>query len=208
MRSIDSYITSSAICAALLMMQSFANAQTHPTQQGGVFCIADIDRNLSVDGADLGMFLLSWGSSEAEADFNFDGEVSGADLGVLLQQWGTTCHPFHANVEVSIENGFVIVEGNGIPDHDMGNFPGECNNPNNVIAMDDRWMLPIGPTPTNNPSVDVFLQLGPTGIWVNGLAFYNPYDGGGIDAPASICFDVCNNHPSPDGRLCINRFLL
>ena len=130
--------------ASLLAVSAATHAQ-HPTQPGGVFCMSDIDRDLLVDGSDLGLFLLSWGTTDASGDFNFDGSVNGADLGILLQQWGSTCHPFHANVEVSIEGDFVVVRGNGIPDHEMGNFPGECNNPNSVMAMNDEWRLPLFP---------------------------------------------------------------
>ena len=201
-----SCLAGALVFGSIVALPSMASAQSHPTQPGGVFCMADIDRNLTVDGGDLGSLLLAWDTTDASADLDRSGYVDGADLGLMLLQWGMTCHPFHQNVDISIENGFVIVEGNGIPDHDMGNFPGECANPNNVIAMDDRWMLPIDPSPTNNPEVDVLNQLGPTGIWVNGLAFYNPYDGPGNDAPATICFDVCNNHPSPDGRLHTHQF--
>jgi hypothetical protein len=191
--------------AALFAIPTAAMAQ-HPTQPGGVFCISDLTQDLITDGADLGLFLLAWDTDSAAADFDHSGTVDGGDLGALLLQWGTTCHPFHANVEISIEGDFVVITGNGIPDHAMGNFPGECNNPNSINAMNDEWMLPITPMPTNNPSVDVLDQLGPIGIWVNGLAYYNPYDGPGTDAPASICFDVCNNHPSPDGRLHTHQF--
>jgi hypothetical protein len=191
--------------ASILGLSSLAPAQ-HPTQPGGVFCIADVTQDLVVDGADLGIFLLAWDTSDGAADFDHSGTVDGADLGTLLLQWGSTCHPFHSNVEIHIKDGFLVVEGNGIPDHPYGDFPGECGNPGGVKEMDDEWLLPLEPMPTDNPSVDVLDQLGVVGIWVNGLAFYNPYDGPGNDAPATICFDLCNNHPSPNGRLHTHQY--
>jgi hypothetical protein len=47
----------------------------------------DLNGDGVVDGADLGLFLGLWGSSDASADFNGDGVVDGADLGVLLGAW-------------------------------------------------------------------------------------------------------------------------
>lgn len=48
----------------------------------------DIDGNGVVNGADLGLLLGAWGSSDRAADLNADGEVTGADLGILLGNWG------------------------------------------------------------------------------------------------------------------------
>ncbi len=48
---------------------------------------ADIDGNQVVDGADLGLLLAAWDSSDESADLNGDGIVDGADLGLLLSQW-------------------------------------------------------------------------------------------------------------------------
>lgn len=54
-------------------------------------CVADLNGDGFVDGADLTMLLASWGpcsSSDCAADFNGDGAVDGADLTVLLATWG------------------------------------------------------------------------------------------------------------------------
>jgi hypothetical protein len=40
-----------------------------------------------VNGADLGIFLSLWNTTNADADFNGDGTVNGGDLGVLLASW-------------------------------------------------------------------------------------------------------------------------
>jgi hypothetical protein len=45
---------------------------------------ADLDCNGIVDGADLGMLLLEWGSTNSPANFDGMGGVDGADLGTLL----------------------------------------------------------------------------------------------------------------------------
>ncbi len=56
-------------------------------------CPADLDGDGTVDGADLGRFLLDAGTTcdpdlPCPADFNGDGEVTGGDLGLLLVAWG------------------------------------------------------------------------------------------------------------------------
>jgi hypothetical protein len=53
-------------------------------------CEGDLDGSGSVDGADLGIMLGSWGpcAGGCSADLNGDGEVSGNDLGSLLAGWG------------------------------------------------------------------------------------------------------------------------
>ena len=48
----------------------------------------DLNRDGSVDGADLGLLLADWGSPRfPDADINRDGTVNGADLGILLSNW-------------------------------------------------------------------------------------------------------------------------
>ena len=197
-------ILGSLLVLAPLSLTVVSAAQVHPTQPGGVFCRADLDRNLVVDAADLGALLSDWGGTEYDLDGS--GATDGADIGVFLTQWGRTCHPFHDNVTVSIEGGFLVVESNGLPTHATGNFPGACGNPNSMTAQDDEWMLPIEPEETSSPAVDAMVQLGPIGVMVNGVAFYNPYDGGGVTAPDTICMDLCQAHPSPDGRYHYHQF--
>lgn len=56
-------------------------------------CLADLDANHAVDGADLGLMLSQWGPTQPtgtwfRCDLNADGQVDGADLGVLLSGWG------------------------------------------------------------------------------------------------------------------------
>ena len=47
----------------------------------------DLNGDWRVDGADLGLFLASWGGTGA-ADFDGNGTVNGADLGLMLANWG------------------------------------------------------------------------------------------------------------------------
>ena len=54
-------------------------------------CVADLNGDGVVNGADLSVVLAFWGScetSDCPADFDGDGAVTGADLSVLLATWG------------------------------------------------------------------------------------------------------------------------
>lgn len=51
------------------------------------FPVGDLDADGVVDGADLGILLAAWGSSDPIADLNDDGSVDGGDLGALLAAW-------------------------------------------------------------------------------------------------------------------------
>jgi hypothetical protein len=51
-------------------------------------CIGDVNGDIIVDGADLGLLLGLWDTTDRSADFNGDGIVDGADLGLLLGAWG------------------------------------------------------------------------------------------------------------------------
>lgn len=48
---------------------------------------ADLNGDGVVDGADLGLLLAAWDTSDPAADLNGDGNVDGADLGLLLASW-------------------------------------------------------------------------------------------------------------------------
>jgi hypothetical protein len=54
-------------------------------------CPGDLNDDGTIDGADLGLLLGSWGGA-GDADLNNDGTIDGADLGLLLGAWGT-CGP-------------------------------------------------------------------------------------------------------------------
>jgi hypothetical protein len=51
-------------------------------------CPADFNYDRIVDGADLGLLLLQWGTTNPAYDLNNDGIVDGGDLGILLVSWG------------------------------------------------------------------------------------------------------------------------
>ncbi len=61
----------------------------HIAPPGGTPCTGDITSDGTVDGADLGILLGTWGScTDCTSDLDGNGAVDGADLGTLLSSWG------------------------------------------------------------------------------------------------------------------------
>ena len=59
------------------------------TSCGDAPCLADLNGDDSVGGADLGLLLAAWGScAGCPEDLNGDGLVNGADIGLILAAWG------------------------------------------------------------------------------------------------------------------------
>lgn len=73
--------------AADLVWTRFFSQITSPWH-GCAPCPADITRDGTVDGGDLGTVLSAWATDDPRADLNNDGAVNGADLGMLLAAWG------------------------------------------------------------------------------------------------------------------------
>ena len=173
-----------------------ANSQTR------LGCDGDATQDGQVDTKDLLLAISDWGSSGG-FDIDGDGITGVPEVLAILEEWASPCHPFHENMNVVFDyaEGMVIVTGTGLADHPMGPFDGStgCFNPNSPTNQMDTWRIPIEPV-VGNTSGQVYMDtMGKIGLMLNGVAFYNPYDGGGVDAPSSICFDDFNGHPSPDG---------
>jgi hypothetical protein len=56
------------------------------------FCPADLSRDGTVNGDDLGILLGRWGAIGGIGDLNANGIINGDDLGILLAAWGA-CPP-------------------------------------------------------------------------------------------------------------------
>ncbi len=53
--------------------------------------LGDINGDCVVDGADLGLLVSAWGTTDAAADLDGNGTVNGGDLGLQLGNFGSTC---------------------------------------------------------------------------------------------------------------------
>src|SRR4051794_13397374 len=81
-------------------------------------------------------------------------------------------HPFRSNVKVEVTDAYFIVRSDGIPDHDTGHFPNRTN-PNTIQKQDYTFKIPRVPTKSDTITK---LPMGPIGVAINGVPFYNPYN--------------------------------
>jgi hypothetical protein len=105
-------------------------------------------------------------------------------------------HPFRPNVKVEITDDLMIVRSDGIPDHSTGDFPNQTN-PNRILKQNYSFKIPRHPLLADEVSR---LPMGPIGVAINGIPFYNPYNAEGQDAARNEVFDECCGHPDPVGR--------
>lgn len=108
----------------------------------------------------------------------------------------------------------VQVRARNIPNHPTAKFPDTYGtqgyNPSYIQEHDDTYYLPLEPEP--NPQATALdprtangaLPMGPVGVAVNGVVFFNPYDANMTDATSIM--DRCCGHPSPDYRYHYHKY--
>ena len=123
------------------------------------------------------------------------------------------------NVTVDVDATSLIIHTKGLPNHPTGKFPetnfGRRGNPNYIQEQQSTYYIPLNPkvnprhfvTTTDNSNHA--LPMGPIGIAMNGIVFFNPFDMGNTDATNMM--DYCCGHPNQDGLyhyhkypICIN----
>ena len=109
-------------------------------------------------------------------------------------------------VTLSIEGAHLVMRSRNLPNHPTGVFPDRARwldgNPNVIRDQSFTWRLPL--EPRENPSHRAMdaknsnraLPMGPIGVAVNGVVFYNPFDHI-AEADAVWRLDRCCGHPSP-----------
>jgi hypothetical protein len=113
--------------------------------------------------------------------------------------------PFNDNVQVTVTDDLYIVHSDGIPNHPTAAFPNK-DNPNHIEKQDYTFYLPRHPTRAEKPSR---LPMGPIGVALNGIPFYNPYNAEGNDAVSGLyaeVFDSCCGHPDQMGRYHYHKY--
>lgn len=104
---------------------------------------------------------------------------------------------------------YVVIETDNIPNHGSPYFSENDNrheaynsqdfkqNPNTISEQNIVYRIPANPTPAANPEAT---PMGPIGVAINGVAFFNQY--AGPDQPLTseiISFDQYNGHPTGGG---------
>ena len=105
------------------------------------------------------------------------------------------------NVTISFDATSIKVTTHGVPNHPTGKYPEDGRgNPSYIQDREASYFLPL--TPRENPKRKVTddhnqngaLHMGPIGIAVNGVVFFNPFDMGNTDA--TDLMDRCCGHPN------------
>jgi len=111
-------------------------------------CLADLDGNQAVDGADFGRLLASWGDcpeNPCPGDLDESGLVDGGDLGLLLMSWGpvpddcdtgpTPAEPFHMPTMTDTSTLDVVI----VEDWHVDTIDGTTRQKLINIHVDDWW---------------------------------------------------------------------
>ncbi len=118
------------------------------------------------------------------------------------------------SVTLEFDEGVVRVHARNIPNHPTAKFPSPRGsgdrNPSYIQEHDDVYSLPLDPQPDPDAKAmtegneNRALPMGPVGLAVNGVVFYNPFDAGMQDA--TDLMDRCCGHPSPDNRYHYHKY--
>jgi hypothetical protein len=120
------------------------------------------------------------------------------------------------NETIDVDQTSLIIHTKNLPNHPTGKFPqAGRGNPNYIQEQHRTYFIPLDPkvnprhfvTTTDNSNHS--LPMGPIGIAMNGVVFYNPFDAQSTDA--SNIMDFCCGHPDQSGTyhyhkypICIN----
>ncbi len=112
------------------------------------------------------------------------------------------------NVTIHFESKSLVMRTHGLPNHPTGLFPGL--NPSRIQEQSNTFYLPL--EPSSNPRHVVTtadnsnhaLPMGPIGVAINGVVFFNPFDANSEDA--ANLMDRCCGHPNPFGQYHYHKY--
>ena len=113
------------------------------------------------------------------------------------------------NVVLSFQgDGFLTLKSKNLPNHPTAKFPGF--NPSYIQEMSRTYRLPLVPVLNSNAVAmddsdrNGALPMGPIGVAVNGVVFFNPFDANMRDATSIM--DYCCGHPNPDNQYHYHKY--
>jgi hypothetical protein len=174
----------------------YAAAESGETTAPAKFDSSNADRLLYHDAGYSAPFANNTGAWIHKGNLDRQGNAVEAD------QW------IDDNVTITIDAKSLIIHTRGLPNHPTGQFPGE--NPNSIQEQNGTYYLPLNPTVnpkhivTDKTNTNHALNMGPIGIAINGVVFYNPFDAGSQDA--SNIMDYCCGHPDQMGRYHYHKY--
>ena len=96
------------------------------------------------------------------------------------------------NISEDIQN--YLFSCNGLPKHDIGEFPGP-GNPNSAEEHNFTFPIPKVPTVAEEEGC---LPMGPIAVGINGVALFNPFNDkieNAVEGETAEIFDDCQGHP-------------
>ena len=139
-----------------------------------------------------------------------DADTGGTDPETELPALFTN---FTSNVNAYVDGDFIVIETDDIPNHSSpyfattdsryeaynGNNANFNLNPNRISSQNIVFRIPINPTEATNKSAT---SLGPIGISLNGVVFYNQYAGPNNQPLTNEInsFDQYLGHPQNSGQ--------
>ncbi len=133
------------------------------------------------------------------------------DISVLKDKFYSTS-AFSSTVTATVEGNFLVIQTNGIPDHKSPYFATTdaryqayngtntrfMKNPNVIASQNITFKIPLKPAAATNKSATA---LGPIGISINGVPFYNQYAGPNQPLTNEVdSFDQFLGHPQNTGQ--------
>ena len=117
-----------------------------------------------------------------------DSNGDGIDEVRMSHEPGSELHPA----------GFLVIKSQGYPNHPTAIFP-NSGNPNSIAVQDFTFRLPLEPRKSDTITR---LPMGPVGMALNGVVFFNPFEQGGMNAVegySEVWLDACCGHPQQTG---------
>lgn len=122
---------------------------------------------------------------------------------------------FNASLQIYTEGNFVVIKSNGLPDHKTPYYKdtqwastmyeayngtnARFNlNPNRIASQNLTFKIPVNPVKASNTTAT---PLGPIGVSLNGVPFFNQYAAQRAPLTNEInSFDQYNGHPQQQGQ--------
>ena len=92
----------------------------------------------------------------------------------------------------------IILDSQGYPNHPTAVFP-NSGNPNSIKVQKFEFRLPFVPQLNDHITR---VPMGPIGVALNGVVFFNPFEAGGMNAVegySEVWLDSCCGHPEQRG---------
>jgi hypothetical protein len=102
------------------------------------------------------------------------------------------------NLQISHDDRFLIIRSQGYPNHPTALFP-NSQNPNAIRVQDFTFRLPLRPQMATEVTR---VPMGPIGMALNGVVFFNPFEMQGMNAVegySEVWLDACCGHPQQTG---------